>query len=84
MYRGGENTRKESREILESLGYTRVIGDVTHRDDVFEDWYINEKHMPNDVWKQFIGQNINMNTMYSPWPGSRMHPKYAELINRYL
>ena len=36
-------------------GYTLLIPDVRHGDLKFEDWYINEKHMPSNTWKRFIG-----------------------------
>jgi len=57
---GGEYERLESRRILESYGYTRVITNVTHKGLEFEDWYINESYMPNDNWKAFIGNNIEL------------------------
>jgi len=62
FYAGGIKEREESRKILESHGYTRVISDVMHNGLVFEDWYINEKYMLTDTWKKFIGSNVNMNT----------------------
>ena len=64
LYSGGYRERIESRKILKDAGYTRVISDVigwTGEEDVpFEDWYINEKYMPNDNWKKFIGENVSM------------------------
>ena len=62
FYAGGIKEREESRKILESHGYTRVISDVMHNGLIFEDWYINEKYMLTDTWKKFIGSNVNMNT----------------------
>jgi len=60
FYSGGILEREESRKILKSHGYTMVIEDVKHGDVIFEDWYINEKYMPNDNWKKFIGSNIKL------------------------
>ena len=60
LYAGGHHERIESRKILKSHGYTMVIEDVKHGDVIFEDWYINEKYMPNDNWKKFIGENVSM------------------------
>lgn len=57
---GGEYERVESRRFLESYGYTRVISNVTHKGLEFEDWYVNEEYMPNDNWKNFIGNNIEL------------------------
>jgi len=57
---GGIREREESRKILKSHGYTMVIEDVKHGDVIFEDWYINEKYMPNDNWEKFIGSNIKL------------------------
>lgn len=74
---GGKEERIESRKIIESHGYTRVIGDVMHGDVVFEDWYINEKYMPNNNWKQFVGENIKMDS------GS-INKKYTDLFEDFL
>ena len=74
-YCGGENERTESRQILESYGYTRVISNILHTGWEFEDWYINEKHMPNNNWKEFIGENIEL----------RDHnEKYFNLFTKFL
>jgi hypothetical protein len=62
FYAGGVKEREESRKILESYGYTRVVSDVMHNGLVFEDWYVNEKYMLTDSWKKFIGSNVNMDT----------------------
>jgi hypothetical protein len=64
-YWGGEDCnfyREKSREYLGDLGYTCLVPDVTHGDKVFEDWFINEKLMPSDSWKKFIGIDPVMNT----------------------
>jgi hypothetical protein len=74
---GGVSERIESRNILESHGYTRVISDVMHGDVIFEDWYVNEKYMPNDNWKEFIGENIKMNN-------ENIDKKYTTLFNKLL
>ena len=60
---GGTKERKESREILESKGYTRVISDVMDGAYSMEDWYINEKFITSDTWKKFISQNIDQGTI---------------------
>jgi|LULG01.1.fsa_nt_gb hypothetical protein len=59
-----EEERSESRDILSSLGYTRVHSDVQSGDVIFEDWYVNEKHMRSDNWKQFIGNNWKMDALH--------------------
>ena len=61
-YAGGSVEREESRKILESHGYMRVISDVMNGGLPFEDWYINLKYMPTDVWQQFYGDSVNMDT----------------------
>jgi hypothetical protein len=61
---GGITEREESRKILKSHGYTMVISNVMHGDVIFEDWYINEKYMPNDNWKQFIGSNVKLDKQH--------------------
>jgi hypothetical protein len=60
-YSGGKEERIISRGILENLGYTRVISDVMHGEVSFEDWYVKEEYMPNEVWKLFKGNNVKMN-----------------------
>ena len=74
---GGIKERIESRKILESYGYTRVIGDVMHNDIIFEDWYINKKYMPNNNWKEFIGEQIKMNN-------ENIDIKYKKLFEKFL
>jgi hypothetical protein len=74
LYAGGEYEREASRKVLESYGYTRVISDVMHNNLIFEDWYINEKYMPTDIWKQFIDSNVNLNT-------NALNEKYQNLFN---
>lgn len=74
LYAGGEYEREASRKVLESYGYTRVISDVMHNNLIFEDWYINEKHMPTDIWKQFVDSNVNLNT-------NALNEKYQNLFN---
>ena len=74
---GGKSERLESRKILESYGYTRVISDVMHGDTIFEDWYINEKYMPNNNWKEFIGEQVKMNN-------EDINIKYKKLFEKLL
>jgi hypothetical protein len=52
-----------------------VMSDVMHDNIIFEDWYINEKYMPNDNWKKFIDSNVKMNNL---------NLKYYELFNNIL
>ena len=44
---------------------------------IFEDWYVNEKYMPNDNWKEFLGSNIKMNNR-------DLDMKHAMLFNKLL
>lgn len=55
---GGDEARRESREILESHGYTRVVSDLMDGDLSYEDWYVMESLMPSDTWKQFVASRI--------------------------
>jgi hypothetical protein len=77
LYDGGVNERAESRKILESYGYVRVISDVMHGDVIFEDWYVNEKYMPDNNWKEFIGECIKMNN-------GNLDEKYSKLFDKFL
>ena len=72
---GGIEERIKSRNIIQSKGYTMVMSDVMHDNIIFEDWYINEKYMPNDNWKKFIDSNVKMNNL---------NLKYYELFNNIL
>ena len=74
---GGTNEREKSRKILSDYGYTRVISDVMHKDIIFEDWYINERYMPNNNWQRFIGENIVMNK-------ANIDTRYADLFRELL
>lgn len=73
-YAGGFVERIESRKILQSHGYTRIFSDVMHNDAAFEDWYINEKYMPNDDWKLFNDNNKSMNL-------EKLSQKYIDIFN---
>jgi hypothetical protein len=75
VYRGAKKERAESREVLKSLGYVRVMSDVMHDHVAFEDWYINEEYMPNETWKEFIDSEIPMN------PG-KLPQKYVDIFKR--
>lgn len=75
FYNGGTTEREESRKFLESKGYTRVISDVMHKGWSFEDWYVNEKHMPNNNWKEFIGEQVEL---------YNINKKYVNLFNKFL
>jgi hypothetical protein len=74
-YNGGNLEREKSRKFLESWGYTRVIGDVMHKGWAFEDWYINEKYMFSDNWKEFIGDEIEL---------FNINEKYTKLFEKFL
>ena len=77
LYAGGKIERESSRRSFESYGYTRVISDVMNGKRVFEDWYVNERHMPNDAWKNFVGNRIKMNT-------ANLSKKHIQLFNELL
>ncbi len=61
-YQGGDPEKLESRRILESHGYTRVVSDVKHQQNAFEDWWVREDALENENWKLFAGQNVSMDT----------------------
>jgi hypothetical protein len=77
LYLGNDEYRKESRRILEGYGYKRVISDVCHDFQPFEDWYINDNFMPNNNWKEFLSENINTNP-------TNLDKKINELFNKFL
>lgn len=61
LYQSTDTVRKRSREIFQDHGYTMLISDVKHNNDLFEDWYILERLMPNHDWCEFQGDQIQMN-----------------------
>lgn len=62
VYQGGDAERRESRQILEAHGYTRVVSDVRHLENAFEDWWVHEASLDCDNWKQFRAENVSMDT----------------------
>lgn len=59
-YQGGESEREESRNFLDSYGYTRVVSNVMHTGLPLEDWYVKENYMPNQNWKEFVGESVEL------------------------
>lgn len=49
FYRSGQKLRSQSRNLFIDSGYTLLCADVKYCDRIFEDWYINEKHVPFDT-----------------------------------
>jgi hypothetical protein len=76
-YQGGDKERLESRQILESHGYVRVISDVMHGDLKFEDWYIHPEHVPESIWQEFAGEAVNLNP-------ANCDNKYTELFKQLM
>ncbi len=46
-----------------------------HKGWAFEDWYINEKYMFSDNWKEFIGDEIEL---------FNINEKYTKLFEKFL
>lgn len=61
LYQSTDVVRKRSREIFQDHGYTMLISDVRHNNDLFEDWYVLERLMPNGDWREFQGDQTQMN-----------------------
>lgn len=61
FYNGGHEERDQSRNLLESHGYQRVISDVCHDSLSFEDWWVKPELMLSNVWKLFQDENCDMN-----------------------
>jgi hypothetical protein len=74
LYQGHVFEKHLSRDIITSYGYTLVKENVMHDNDAFEDWYINEKFMPNNTWRLFCGDNEPMNKGF-------ISEKYLEIFN---
>ena len=71
---GGDEARRESREILESHGYTRVVSDLCDGSLSYEDWYVMEDLMPSDTWKQFVRSNV---------PAQRLRQELIEYLRQF-
>lgn len=74
-YQGGAKERDESRAILESRGYVRVVSDVMHSGLKFEDWYVHPQHIPKIIWEEYVGESVNIDFRHCD-------TKYLELFAR--
>lgn len=73
FWSGGEEARKESREILESHGYTRVVSDLCDGSLSYEDWYVMED-LVSDTWKQFVRSN---------YPAQLLRQEFTEHLRQF-
>lgn len=73
FWSGGEEARKESREILESHGYTRVVSDLCDGNLSYEDWYVMED-LVSDTWKQFVRNN---------YPAQLLRQEFTEHLRQF-
>lgn len=80
LYSGGQAERLRSREILEGHGYTLVVSDARYDDKAFEDWWVHEDLVPNDNWKEFIGEGVVLN---SKSMSSEMREKIVSMLSRF-
>lgn len=71
---GGDSARRESREILQSHGYTLVVPDLMDGCYSYEDWYVMEDLMPSDTWKQFVR---------SSYPAQKLRPELIEHLKQF-
>ena len=58
LYAGGQEVQKEHWEMLSSLGYQRVVKNVRNEGNPYEDWWIDPLVIDEDVWKQFVNENV--------------------------
>jgi len=56
-----------SRELLFDHGYTMLISDVSHKDMIYEDWYVLERLMPNNDWYDLRGDRTPMHNSNGSW-----------------
>ena len=50
---GNQDVVKESREMLQDLGYKLVAYHVANGNNPFEDWYVDPEVVPEERWKPF-------------------------------
>lgn len=58
LYTGGEEVQKEQWEILSSLGYQRVVKNIKNEGNPYEDWWVDPLVIGEDIWKQFVNENV--------------------------
>jgi len=63
-YAGGDVSKMESREILQSYGYQLIVSDLTHVQNSFEDWYVDPNVIDEEIYSPFIAQNIEHSTLF--------------------
>jgi hypothetical protein len=61
LYAGGQEVQKEQWEILSSLGYQRVVKNIKNEGNPYEDWWVDPLVIDEDVWKQFVNENVEFN-----------------------
>ena len=65
-YRGFEKTERDpQRKFLESKGYFLVASNVrSHAGDMQEDWWINPKYIPSEVYGPFLSESQKFNHIF--------------------
>lgn len=65
-YTAGPQLRDKSRELFESKGYVRVCSDVQNQGNSFEDWYINPKYIPREIYNNYVQSQVNYDQIFGP------------------
>jgi len=58
FYASGPQVMEESRELLSSHGYQRVVSNVMCRGRDFEDWYVDPSVVGTEIWSPFVATKI--------------------------
>jgi hypothetical protein len=63
-YVSGSECMIESRKILESLGYTRIISNVLWEGRDFEDWYVDPNVVSPCIFNDYFADNIDPKLLF--------------------
>lgn len=58
LYAGGAEVQKEQYDILNSLGYQRVVKNIKNEGNPYEDWWVDPLSVDENIWKQFINEDV--------------------------
>lgn len=63
-YTSGPEMMIKSRQLLEDLGYIRVVSNVQCCGRDFEDWWVNPSTIPRQTYEPFIFENIECSDIF--------------------
>lgn len=64
-YQSGDEFMEKSRYLLNNLGYELVVSNVSVFGRDFEDWWIDPRRIPKEVWKVVQNKNIEFARLWN-------------------